>query len=117
MMTDDELFGPEAQALEETIHDTLYRLRDVREGGAEYRFIIRQLKGLRDTIVGRLIFEEIDMGCSHLGCEGVTTMHRLGRSCAASMWSCVPSAVCQLNRNLRATRQRHVRQGVRGPLT
>jgi hypothetical protein len=35
----------------------------VREGSAEYRMIVRQLKGLREgSELGRLIFEDFAMG-------------------------------------------------------
>ncbi|CUU15692.1 hypothetical protein ACT4MK_32055 [Bradyrhizobium barranii] len=54
----------EGDELEELIRDVLYRLNDVREGSAEYRMIVRQLKGLREcSELGRLIFEGFAMGC------------------------------------------------------
>jgi hypothetical protein len=58
----DEAFRKEGDELEELIRDVLYRLRDVREGSAEFRMIVRQLKGLREgSQLGRLIFEEFAM--------------------------------------------------------
>jgi hypothetical protein len=53
---------PEDDELEDTIRQLFYRLKDAREGSAEYKMIVRQLRGLREgSEVGRLIFEEFSM--------------------------------------------------------
>jgi hypothetical protein len=63
----DEATRKEREELEELINDLLYRAKDAREGSAEHRMIVRQLKGLRNgSQMGRWIFEELDMACSPL---------------------------------------------------
>jgi hypothetical protein len=53
---------PEDDELEATIGRLFDRLEDAREGSAEYRMIVRQLKGLREgSEVGSLIFEEFSL--------------------------------------------------------
>jgi hypothetical protein len=54
-MDDDE------RSLEATIRTLVYRLNDAREGSAEYRMIERQLIGLRNSELGRLIIEDYEM--------------------------------------------------------
>jgi len=53
---------PEDNALEATIRDLFYRLERARESSAEYRMIVRQLKGLQEgSEIGGLIFEEFNI--------------------------------------------------------
>lgn len=53
---------PEDDELEDTIGDLFYRLKRAREGSAEYKMIVRQLKGLqKGSEIGGLIFEEFGM--------------------------------------------------------
>jgi hypothetical protein len=52
---------PEDDELEATIGRLFDRLEDAREGSAEYRMIVRQMKGLRNSEIGGLIFEEFSM--------------------------------------------------------
>ena len=55
---------PEDNELEATIGRLFDRLEDAREGSAEYRMIVRQLRGLQEgSQIGRLIFEEFSMRC------------------------------------------------------
>ena len=49
--------------LENTIRRLIALMDAAREGSAEYRMIVRQLKGLRNSEIGGLIFEEFEMGC------------------------------------------------------
>jgi hypothetical protein len=52
---------PEDIALETTIGRLFDRLEDAREGSAEYKMIVRQLRGLRSGEINGLIFEEFSI--------------------------------------------------------
>lgn len=54
--TDEEL------ELEEVVRQLAYRLREAREGSAEYKMIVRQMEGLRGSELGSLLMEEYDIG-------------------------------------------------------
>ena len=50
---------PEAERLGDIVSDLAYRLRQSREGSAEYRLLYRQLDGIRrGSQLGALIVEE-----------------------------------------------------------
>jgi hypothetical protein len=54
--TDEEI------ELEEVVRQLAYRLRDAREGSAEYKMIVRQMEGIRGSELGGLLMEEYDIG-------------------------------------------------------
>ncbi len=63
MLTYDELFGPEAQQLEDTVRTLVQRYKAAREGSAEHRFVERQLQGIRaGSELGMLIIEDFECG-------------------------------------------------------
>jgi hypothetical protein len=53
----------EERKLEQLLTELIERLNDADEGGAEYKFILRQMEGVRrGSQMGGLLMEEYDIG-------------------------------------------------------